>query len=159
MEGSDSIDGVGADNGEERKPDLLRVALLDERHSLDLLAVTWVHTFESLEVEVVDQIDELKVSGQQSADEVNRPLLESLWQHSVVGVGEGGAHDSPSFLEGELLLIDQDSQQFNCGDGRVSVVELDSVLLSEGSKSVVVPLLVSADHVVDGGRREEVLLL
>mmetsp|Transcript_26895 Transcript_26895/g.40991 ORF Transcript_26895/g.40991 Transcript_26895/m.40991 type:complete len:327 (-) Transcript_26895:1261-2241(-) len=113
VEGSHSVDGVGANDGEVGHPDLLGEALLDETHAHDLGIVSGVLLSELLQVDVVDKVDQLHVARQQVGDQVNRPLLEGLGQHSVVGVGEGVVDHVPCLLEGELLLVDQDSQELN----------------------------------------------
>ena len=79
MESGDAVDGVCADNREKGHPDFLWPALLDQTHSLNLLVVVWVLLSELCEVNVIDQVDELQMPWKKSADEFDRPLLESLW--------------------------------------------------------------------------------
>lgn len=48
-----------------------------------------------IEVSLVDLVDDLQVSGQQRLQQLHRPTLQSLRQHSVVGVGEGASGEIP----------------------------------------------------------------
>merc|ERR1712127_1133390 len=145
VKGSDTVDGVRADN---RKIS----------HS-DLLVVTWVSLLQFLNVEVIDVVDQLQMSWQQSSNELDGPLLESLRQDRMVGVGEGMVANVPCLLEAQLLLINQDSKQLNGSNSWMRIIQLDLVLLGEEGESIIVPLLVSPEHVVDGCGAEEVLLL
>lgn len=64
VEGGDTVDGVGADDGEESHSDFLWPSFLDQGHSLDLVSVPWVLLGQLGDVNMVDQIDELKMSWQ-----------------------------------------------------------------------------------------------
>ena len=65
----------------------------------------------------------------------------------------------PCLLKSQLLLINQNSQQLNGGNGWMRIIQLHFVLLRKESKSIIMPLFVSSNHVVDRCRAEEVLLL
>lgn len=69
-----------------------------------------------------------------------RPLFKCLWQHSVVRVRERTIHDVPSLLEGKLFLVNQDSEQFNRADGRMSVIQLNLVQVSKSRKILIMNL-------------------
>lgn len=155
----DTVDGMRAYNGEVSHADLLGVALLNETHALNLLLVTGVLLSQLLQVNVVNEIDELEMTRKKTANQVDGPLLKGLRKHSMVGIRERVVDDAPGLLKAEHLLIDENTQKLNSGNGRMGIVQLHAVLLGEHSKSVVVLLLISADHVIDGSRAEEVLLL
>ena len=55
---------------------------------------------------MVDQIDDLQVPGQDSAEHICRPALKSLWQDGVVGVGAAAIGDVPG-LRNSLRLKNQ----------------------------------------------------
>lgn len=99
VQGSDTVDGVGADDGEVRHSDLLWPSFFDQTHSHDLLVIARVSLPQFLEIQVVDVVDQFQVSGQQAANQVNGPLLKSLRQDGVVRVGEGVVADIPGLLE------------------------------------------------------------
>jgi len=152
VEGGDTVDGVGADDGEVSHSDFLWPSFLDQGHSLDLVTVTWVLLGQLGDVDMVDQIDELKMSWQQSSNKFNGPFLECLWQNGMVGVGEGVVNNVPCFLEGEVLLIDQDSEQFDGSNNWMGIVELDLVQIGEGGESIVTMLdFISSDNVINRG--------
>jgi hypothetical protein len=159
VKGSDTIDGVRADDTKVGHSDLLWPSFFDETHSSNFFTVSWVLLLELSNINVIDQVDKLKMSWEKSADELNRPLLEGLWQDSVVGVREGLVADVPSFLETEFLLIDKDSQKFNGTDGWMSIIKLDLIFVSKLGESIVVSIFISSNDIVDGGGAEEVLLL
>jgi len=64
----------------------------------------------------------------------------------------------PRLLKAQLLLINQNSEQLDGCDCGMRVVQLDFILLGEKGESIIVSLLVSANHIVDGCGAEEVLL-
>ena len=59
----------------------------------------------------------------------------------MVRVREGIIHDVPSLLEGKLFLINQDSEQFDRADGRMSVIQLNFVQIGKASKILIMDLL------------------
>jgi hypothetical protein len=159
VKGSDTVDGVRTDDTEISHSDLLWPSLFDKTHSTNLLAISWVLLLELSNVDMVDEVNKLKMSWEQSTNEFNGPLLEGLWQDSVVGVREGLVADVPCFLESEFLLIDEDSQKFDGTDSWMSIVKLDLVLVSKSGESVIVSIFISSNDIVDGGGAEEILLL
>ena len=48
-----------------------------------------------LQVDLVDVVDDLQVSGQEHLQQLHRPALQRLGQHRVVGVGERTLGDVP----------------------------------------------------------------
>lgn len=76
----------------------------------------------------------------------------------MVGVGEGVVHNIPGLLVRELLVINEDPEQLDGTDSRVSIVELNLVELSEMSPVLVI-FFESADDVMQRSRAEEILLL
>lgn len=48
-----------------------------------------------VEVALIDLVDDLQVPGQQGLQQLNWPALQSLRQHSVVGVGKGSFGQVP----------------------------------------------------------------
>ena len=99
------------------------------------------------------------MSWKKSANELNRPLLQSLWKHGMVGIREGVVNNVPGLLEGKLFFIDKDSEQLNSGNSWMSIIQLNLILVRELCESIAVVLLVSSNDIVDGGGAEEVLLL
>ena len=134
---------------------------------------------------VVDEEDYLKVAGQDVANHVDGPALEGLGQDSVVGVGAALLGDLES-LKGKKeastlyirerkvpyliirnsLLINENPHELWDGQGRVGVVQLDGHLLrhlAEVSPSHLsaaeLRVLEAPDHILQGGRAQEILLL
>lgn len=48
-----------------------------------------------VKVVLVDLVDDLQVPWQQGLQQLHRPALQSLRQHSVVGVGKGSSGQVP----------------------------------------------------------------
>lgn len=53
-----------------------------------------------VQVDLVDLVDDLQVSGQERLQQVHRPAFQSFRQDCVVGVGEGASGEVPG-LQGE----------------------------------------------------------
>lgn len=160
VESCDAIDSMRANDREVSHPHLLWPSLFDEAHSANLGRVTWVFLLQFGDVDVIDQIDEIHVPWQQVLDQVAAPFLESLWQHSVVGIAECVIDHVPRLLKRQLLFIDQDPQKLNCGYGWMRVIELNLVELSEPRELITIMVLfVVTNDVIETGRAEKVLLL
>ena len=76
----------------------------------------------------------------------------------MVGVTEGFNHDFPGLFPGEIILVDEDAQQFGDRNRRVGVVELHSDLGIEVGPGVTIEAEVAADDVAQRAGHEEVLL-
>lgn len=96
---------------------------------------------------MVYKVDQVHVSWQKFLEKSNRPLFESLGQHSMVGVGERVVHNVPGFSVIKLFFVQEDPEQLHSGDCRVSVIELDLVLGGELGPVAFVVLFVASDYV------------
>ena len=65
------------------------LALLDDRHARQAVAVEGPANLHLPQEALVDLVDDLQVAGQQPLEQRHRPLLERLGQQRVVGVAEG----------------------------------------------------------------------
>lgn len=72
----DAIDLMRPNNRKMSHPDLLRVALLDDRHAGETGAVAGVLLLDALEEVEVDVVDDLEVAREEPLDERNGPLRE-----------------------------------------------------------------------------------
>ena len=70
VEGSNTIDCMGADNGEVSHPYLLGPSFFDDTHSSDFAWVSWVFLLQFSDVNMVDQIDKIHMSWQQVLNKV-----------------------------------------------------------------------------------------
>ena len=86
MEVGHSVDLVRPNHAQIGHPDLLGGGLLHQRQHAELVVVARVFLAYLVEPEVVDQIDQFEVSGQQFADQLHTPLLQGLRQDCVVGI-------------------------------------------------------------------------
>ena len=69
----------------------------------------------------------------------------------MVSIREGVVNDVPGLLEREHLLIDQNSQQLNGGNGWMSIVKLNLVLVGKHGEPIVMSQFVSPDDIINGG--------
>ena len=153
----DSVDGMASDNREVCHADHLMVPLLNEGEMADLLHVTGPHPLHLHQEVFVDLENDLKMARQDLVEETDAPFLERLGHQGVVRVGEGPRHDPPGLVPGHSVLVVQDSLEFDHGDRRVGVVELDGDLLGERLPAGVV-LAEAADDVLERAGHEEILL-
>jgi hypothetical protein len=106
----------------------------------------------------VDQVDDLQVTRQQSLEERDRPDFECLGQQRVVRVREHAARDFPRGLDGNLVLVDQQPDEFGNGQRRVRVVQLDRDRVGQRVEATTFGEVLR-QHVLQAGADEEVLLL
>jgi len=99
------------------------------------------------------------MAGQEAAKKRSAPLFKSLRKNGMVSVSEGVIDDLPSLLVGHALLVDENTEQLNSGDGRVGVVKLDLVFGSEMGPIFSVVFLIATNNITHRSRTEEVLLL
>ena len=106
----------------------------------------------------VDLPDDLEVARKEMTHELVRPGFERFRQDSVVRVADGAGRDLPCIVPLEALFVHEDPHELGDRDGRVGIVQLNGDLFGKGVVGLV-ELLVSAEHVAQGGCHEEVLLL
>lgn len=71
VDGGHSVHGVGSDDAEVGHSDLLGGAFLDQGEAVHLFEVVGVFFADLVEPEVVDEVDELEVSGEEPAQKVD----------------------------------------------------------------------------------------
>lgn len=146
-----TINGVRADDREESHSNLLWPSFFNQAHSLDFLVVSWVLLLQLLNVNVVDKIDKLEVSWEESADELNGPFFEGFWENSMIGVGKGVINNVPSLFEREGFFIDEDSEELDGGNSWMSIIQLDFVELGKSGESIIMFAFISTDDIIDRG--------
>jgi len=77
----------------------------------------------------------------------------------MVSVCESVVHYGPRLSVVKLLFIKENSEKLNCGDGWVSIIELDLIFSSELSPIIGVIFLVASNYITKRGTAEKVLLL
>ena len=200
MKLSNTIDLVRANYRKEGHSDKLRLALLDNGDSGKQFSVlvTWLaspplgymqeytsaYTRESLlnglQEKEIDIIDNLQVSRKQVLHKSNRPFLQCLRKHRVVGISKCPSNDcktrvssppslflhnsqhpkltGPTLIPCQALNIDQYSLKlYNC-ECRMGIIQLNCNLVWELSPWPV-RLLEPPNNVVQRGCHPEILLL
>ncbi len=127
----DTVDGVAADRGQVRHPNVLAAVLADQRHPADALLVAGEPGAHLVEEPPVDLVDDLEVAGQRLGEHLQRPLLQRLGQQGVVGVAERRHGDVPGLVPAQVPLVDQQPHQLGDPDRRMGVVELQRESLGE----------------------------
>ena len=105
----------------------------------------------------VDFVNDLHVAREHLFEQIDRPFLERIHEHGVVGETENLRSDFPSLRVRKPMLIDEQAQQLRDGERRMRVVQLHRDLVRELVKRVMIHQ-VAANNVLDGGRHHEVLL-
>lgn len=124
---SDSVDCVRAHDAQVRHVDPLAPVFLNQGHRPQLVHVVGIQSGDPLrgqsrlssgiasapsgetgarvsayvQVDLVDLVDDLQVSGQELLQQVYRPALQSLRQDCVVGVGKGASGEVPGLRRRE----------------------------------------------------------
>ena len=117
------------DEGQSTHLDALPPAFVDDRDAAQHGGVRFSGFPELVEMERVDEIDDLHVTGQNSLHQRHRPGLQGLGQQRVVGVAERLAGDLPGIVPGDLVQIDELPHQLDHRNGRMRVVQLDRGLV------------------------------
>ena len=154
----DAVDRVAADAREVRHAHVALAALVDERQPLQLRVVAGETAPHLVEEAAVDLVDDLEVTRQHPAEQLDRPLLERFGQQRVVRVGEDAFRQGPRRVPVHMVLIEAEPHELGNGDGGVRVVQLRDVPVGE-TLDAFGTLQVDADHVLQRARHEEVLLL
>src|SRR5262249_2608529 len=153
-----AVGAVTPNHGEMSHAHLSRWLLLDETHAPDTIAVSWIAALDVVEETAIDLIDDLQMPRDQHLEQLNRPLLERLWEQSVVRVREGAYGEVPGLLPAALPLIEQDAHQFGDSERRVSVIELDGNVVRQGRPVVALAGAETVDDILQGATDHEVLL-
>lgn len=121
---SDAVDGVRAHDAQVRHVDPLAPVLFNQGHCPQLVHVFGIQSRDPLraqskrpsarvralcearecvsayvEVDLVDLVDDLQVSGQERLQQVHGPAFQSFRQDCVVGVGKGAPGEVPGLQE------------------------------------------------------------
>ena len=98
-----------------------------------------------------------RLTGQQSGEPSERPLLQGLGQQRVIRVGQCPPRQIPGLVPAKLRLVEQNSHQFGDRHRRMRVVELDRRLLGEQAPVGVGPAK-TAHEIGQRAGDQEVLL-
>ena len=149
MDFSNAVDLVGTDHTQVTHANLACTALFDDGQlGLDGI-VAWPLGFNHIFQEAtVDFINDFEVTRQYALEQVHGPLFQRFRQQGVVGVGEYLVADSPSGIPLQLFFVDQDTHQFRDGDGRVSIVQLNSDLIGKLAEVITMHALVTTQDVL-----------
>src|SRR5262249_25498450 len=107
-----AVGAVTSDHGEVGHAHLPHWFLLDETHAPDAIALFWVTTPDVVEEAAIDLIDDLQMARYQHLEQLDRPLLQRLWEQGVVRICKGAYGEIPGLLPAALSLIEQDAHQF-----------------------------------------------
>ena len=158
VECSDAVDGVRTDHGEIRHADPLVTVLLDEGADALLFVVARPLGFDGDHQVRVDVENELEMARQHAFEESDAPLLQSLGQQGVIGVGEGFRDNRPSGIPRHLLLVDEQAHELDDSDGGVRVVELDGDFVGEICPRVARRPEMPPDEITQGTGDKKILL-
>ena len=106
----------------------------------------------------IDAIKDLKMSGEQSPEQVHWPLLHLRLLDVVHGASEGVIHAIPRILPIHIVLVDQEAEHFKDPDGGMCLVQMNRIFLFEFSElgREAVLLLEAAEDILKGCRDIEV---
>ena len=158
MERGDAVDGVRTDHGEVRHADQLVAVFLDEGANALLLVVARPLGLDGYHQVRVDVENELEMARQHAFEQSDAPLLQSLGQQGVIGVGEGFRDNRPSGIPRHLLLVDEQAHELDDSDGGVRVVELDGDFVGEICPRVARRPEMAADEIAQGTGDKKILL-
>ena len=108
-----------------------------------------------LGINLADDVHDL---GHHAAHQIQRPLLQRLTHDGVVGIGEGLLGDLEGIVEAHTLQLQQ-PDQLGDGHGGVGIVQLHGVELAEAAQVIAMGNLEGADHILQGRRGQDILLL
>ncbi|KAF5040732.1 hypothetical protein DSECCO2_530350 [anaerobic digester metagenome] len=121
----DAVDGMGADHGEVGHAHLFAVSFIDQRQAAQGGVAGVACRADVVEETPVDFVDELKVARQDLAQQFHGPHFQGFGHERVVGEGQGARGDVPGPVPGHAAFVHEDAHEFDHGQGRVGVVELD----------------------------------
>ncbi|OIQ83854.1 hypothetical protein GALL_343470 [mine drainage metagenome] len=131
--------------------------LVDDRDTLEQVAVAREQVVHHVHEMMVDGVDDLQMARQHAAEHVDRPGFEGFRHQGVVGVGENARDQIPGVIPLQVPHVDQLMHHFRHGDGRVGIVELDANLLRQ-QLPVLMPGEEPMQYVLDRCGDEEILL-
>mmetsp|Transcript_8293 Transcript_8293/g.24906 ORF Transcript_8293/g.24906 Transcript_8293/m.24906 type:complete len:264 (+) Transcript_8293:581-1372(+) len=123
-----TIDLVRSNNSENCHTNHLGVALLDDAHARQLVAVAWELLRDRLQMATVDLVDDLHVPRQETLHQRDGPLLQSLRQDRVVGVGEDLGGCRPRCAPAHSFRVHEQAHELGNADSGMCIVQLDGNL-------------------------------
>ena len=149
-----AVDGIAAHDSQICHAHL---SVVDDGHLSHLVLVARILRADSLQEAAVDLLHNLVYTGQQSGEQLNRPLFQGLRHDGVVGVGAGLGGHFPGLVPGQPLLIHEDPHELrnrHCGMG---VVHLEGNFLIQFFDITVVFLIFFNSCLYAGGDKEVLL--
>mmetsp|Transcript_56733 Transcript_56733/g.135121 ORF Transcript_56733/g.135121 Transcript_56733/m.135121 type:complete len:509 (-) Transcript_56733:400-1926(-) len=158
VDSCNAIDLAGSHAGEAAHTDLLDITLLEDAQVCDHRSVT-ILLPQGLAPAAVELANDLHMAWQEPLHHLHGPLLQRLRHDGVVGVVAALGGEVPCLFPTQVLDVHEQAHHLRHSNGRVRVVHLDGDLLRQLGPLVVGPLDELAEHVLERGADEEVLLL
>mmetsp|Transcript_49873 Transcript_49873/g.103815 ORF Transcript_49873/g.103815 Transcript_49873/m.103815 type:complete len:281 (+) Transcript_49873:923-1765(+) len=130
---------VGTHDGQVAHADFLDIALFKDAQGLDHGPVT-VLRHQAINPPEVYLANDLDMTRQHAGHHLDRPFLQCLGHHSMVGVVEALCGQVPCFIPSHTHHVNQQAHELRHSNGRVRVVHLHSNLLRQIRPLVVGPL-------------------
>ena len=86
---------------------------------------------------MVDKVNDLQVTRENTLQHGHWPSFQSLWEHRVIRVGEGFDGDVPGLVPREPLNVHKDPQQLRNSHGGVSIIQLNGHLQTDNQSGYV----------------------
>jgi len=156
VDGRNAVDGVGVGHAQVGHVNLI---VGEDGHVADALPLTGEGIPQLGAQPAVHLLQDHVDPGQLLAEQALGPLLQGLYQHRVVGVGEGAAGDGLGLVPAQAVIVHQDAHQLGDGHGGMGVVDVDGHLVREDGEVVAVGVDELLYRELDGRGGEEILLL
>ena len=146
-----------ANNGEVGHANHPGMPLLDQGELANHVEIPGPSLLHFQEEDLVDLKNDLQMPWQYLLEQPDTPFFKGFGEQGVVRVGEGTGDNIPGVFPRKTIDVMKEALEFNHGDGRMGIVELDGNLLGE-----IVPIHVapaeSSDDILQRAGDKEVLL-
>ena len=129
MECGDAVDRGRSDNRQMSHADVFRVALFDDAHTPEPVAIVGIAAGEFPQKAGIDLIDDLQVTRKQPLQHGDGPFLERFGQDGVIGIARRSGRDPPRLIPSQSLAIHEKAHQLRNDKRGVGVVQLHENLI------------------------------
>ena len=98
------------------------LTIIDNCHFTHFFLIAGIFCLDFLHETAVDLLYNLVNTGKQTAEQLNRPFLQSFRHNGMVGIGAGLGCYLPCFFPCQIIFVKQNSHQFSYCNSRMGII-------------------------------------
>ena len=135
--GVQSCYAVNAKGANYSQTSHMNLAILNNGQLMNQILIPWILGTNLIEEATVNLVNNHVDTWQQILEQISIPLLQSLWQNGVVGVGYSVAGNIPSYIPIQTIIINKYPHQLSYCYCWMGIVNLDAYFVCKGANIIM----------------------